>query len=164
METTSERWRLSSDGTRALHRMTISLVLQYHQSSYNDNGFWCWPGHVHFPPGLTTHIHPQMSILAALPTLLLLSSSAIAGISAPNCLVMSTWNWVRNYSFPDILSTADGLLQTFNSLNQNPCLVAAFLQSTCNMGCECSSRVYEHGSLISCSVYCRSPSTGILVL
>jgi hypothetical protein len=39
----------------------------------------------------------------------------------------------------DLLSTPDGLFQTFNSLNQNPCTVAAYLESTCNSGCECFS-------------------------
>jgi len=47
------------------------------------------------------------------------------------------------YLFPALLPTADGLVQTFNTLNQSPCTVAAYLGATCNMGCECSSRAYE---------------------
>jgi len=39
--------------------------------------------------------------------------------------------------------TTDGLVQAFNSLNQSPCTIAAYLQSTCNSGCEYSSCTYE---------------------
>ena len=30
-----------------------------------------------------------------------------------------------------------GLLQSYNSLNQNPCTVLAYMVATCNNGCEC---------------------------
>lgn len=46
--------------------------------------------------------------------------------------------------FPvNLLQTTDGLVQAFNSLNQSPCTVAAYLQSTCDGGCEHSSCAYE---------------------
>jgi len=60
-----------------------------------------------------------MSILTALTALLIFSSSATAGaqIFAPNCSTAdSEWDW------------------TFNSLNQNPCIIAAYLESACNNG------------------------------
>lgn len=37
-----------------------------------------------------------------------------------------------------LLARADELVQTYNSLNQSPCKVAAYLQSTCFGGSECS--------------------------
>jgi hypothetical protein len=44
------------------------------------------------------------------------------------------------------------LSQTFNTIGQNACTVAAYLMSTCNMGCECSSPCVreEKWRLISC--------------
>jgi len=52
-----------------------------------------------------------------------------------------------------LLSGLKGFLsQTFNSIGQNACTVAAYLMSTCNMGCECSSPCVqeEKWRLISC--------------
>ncbi|KAI0297411.1 hypothetical protein BC826DRAFT_165735 [Russula brevipes] len=56
-----------------------------------------------------------MSVLATLTSLLLFSGFTIAAIVAPDCnMSTSDWSW------------------TYNSLNQNPCKVAAFLGGTCN--------------------------------
>ena len=46
-------------------------------------------------------------------------------------------------------STADGLVQAYNSLDQNPCAVAAYLEATCNMGCEYLACVHGNSTLIS---------------
>ncbi|KAI0250834.1 hypothetical protein BJV78DRAFT_1215547, partial [Lactifluus subvellereus] len=56
-----------------------------------------------------------MSGLAILAPLLFLSGIVVAQISAPDCTA-SGWQW------------------TFNSLGQNPCLVAAYLLATCSGG------------------------------
>jgi hypothetical protein len=53
--------------------------------------------------------------------------------------------------------------QTYNSLSQNPCEVAAYLQSTCWQGSRCSPCVNQHDVLISCSVHCPSPPLGVRV-
>ena len=66
-------------------------------------------------------------------------------------------------SLIDVLSRTDGLVQTYNSLNQSPCKVAAYLQSTCGGGSECSPYMYKHSSLTFCSVYRGSPPRGIRV-
>jgi len=58
---------------------------------------------------------PQMTILAVLTTLFLFSGSAVSQISYAPCTT-STYNWANN------------------SLNQNPCEVAAYMEGTCNQG------------------------------
>ena len=63
----------------------------------------------------------------------------------------------------DLLSTADGLVQASNTLNQGPCLVAAYLLSTSNNGCKYSFCVFEHCRLISCSLDSGSPHPRKLV-
>jgi hypothetical protein len=61
-----------------------------------------------------------------------------AQVFAPECLpgVMSAWNWVRILS--SVRKTTINVLiarrQTYNSLKQSPCLVAAFLAAQCNHG------------------------------
>ncbi|KAH9973121.1 hypothetical protein BGW80DRAFT_1252422 [Lactifluus volemus] len=55
-----------------------------------------------------------MSTFAVLTALSLFSGRALAQVYAPNCQV--SWRW------------------TFNSLGQDPCLVSAYLESTCNGG------------------------------
>jgi hypothetical protein len=93
----------------------------------------------------------QMSNFAAIAALLLFSGSAIAQISAPACTYPSLYSWVGNHDISShLFSTIDGLLQAYNSLNQDPCTVAAYLGSTCHSGCECLSRVYELCRLTSC--------------
>ncbi|KAI0245139.1 hypothetical protein BJV78DRAFT_147273 [Lactifluus subvellereus] len=57
-----------------------------------------------------------MSRLAILAPLLLLSGIVVAQISAPDCSQTSQLQWI------------------FNSLGQNPCIVAAYLLATCNGG------------------------------
>jgi len=47
--------------------------------------------------------------------------------------------------------------QTYNSLSQSPCEVAAYLQSTCWQGGRCSPCVYENGLIISCRVRSLGP-------
>ena len=85
-----------------------------------------------------------------LVVVLLFSGFALAQISAPDCLVVP-WGWVRPLSSQRLLTV--GVLkteisffffffclfscpQTFNSINQNACTVAAYLMSTCNQGSE----------------------------
>jgi hypothetical protein len=78
-----------------------------------------------------------MSVLAALASLLLFSGFTIAGIVAPDCAFPSQWNWVRPTNvFLRHAFHIWPLVQTFNSLNQNACTVAAYLGSTCNQGCK----------------------------
>ena len=94
----------------------------------------------------------KMSSFAAIATLLLFSGSAFAQVSAPNCAYPSLYDWVCNHGVSSRhFSTTNGLLQTYNSLNQSPCTVAAYLGSTCHGDCECSSCVYEHCRLTSCT-------------
>jgi hypothetical protein len=81
-----------------------------------------------------------MSPLAApLVTFLFFSGFAAAQIYAPDCSL--TWEWVcfLNAFFYLPLPPVDeltGCSQTFNSLDQNACTVAAYLMSTCNGGSE----------------------------
>jgi hypothetical protein len=84
-----------------------------------------------------------MSLLTVLLSLLFFSGFATAGIYAPDCSL--SWEWVCILSFPLCipwslsLSDSDPLalcVQTFNSLGQNACTVAAFMMSTCSGGCE----------------------------
>ncbi|KAI0297402.1 hypothetical protein BC826DRAFT_165512 [Russula brevipes] len=57
-----------------------------------------------------------MSGLLVLASLLLHSGFAAAQISAPSCTLSALYDW------------------SFNSMNQNPCTVAAYLLGTCNEG------------------------------
>ncbi|KAH9955182.1 hypothetical protein BGW80DRAFT_375847 [Lactifluus volemus] len=75
-----------------------------------------------------------MSILAVLTTFSLLSGHALSQITAPTC--DSFWQW------------------SFNSMNQDPCLVAAYLQSTCNEGSQSAS---------SCTTFAHSPRTAYTI-
>ncbi len=49
----------------------------------------------------------------------------------------------------NLISTADGIVQTFNSLNQNPCTVAAYLESVCNNGGGCACTCIAVSSISS---------------
>ena len=85
-----------------------------------------------------------ISIPAFLPYLLLLASLAQTVIIVPNCTV-STLDWVGYFtrSFCSINSNAvyrifTGFfffIQSFNSLQQSPCFVAASLEAVC-FGCQ----------------------------
>ncbi|KAI0297406.1 hypothetical protein BC826DRAFT_1001669 [Russula brevipes] len=55
-----------------------------------------------------------MSVLAAIASLLLFSGFTIAAIIAPTCDSLLDWTWA------------------YNSRNQNPCIVAAYLGGTCD--------------------------------
>ena len=81
-----------------------------------------------------------MSTLAApLATLLFFFGFAAAQIYAPDCSL--TWEWVSflnaflNSSLPPV-DELTGCSQSFNSLDQNACTVAAYLLATCNGGSE----------------------------
>ena len=93
------------------------------------------------PHAPITRLLLQMLSSAVLVALLLSSGSAIAQINGTGCTLSNLYVWVRcrdvscQHTFDGL---TDGLIQAYNSLNQNPCEVAAYLQSTCNGGCECS--------------------------
>ncbi|KAI0297408.1 hypothetical protein BC826DRAFT_165704 [Russula brevipes] len=57
-----------------------------------------------------------MSVLATLTLLFLFPGFTIAPIVAPSCTASSGWNWI------------------YNTRNQNPCTVAAYLGGRCNQG------------------------------
>lgn len=68
----------------------------------------------------------------------------------------STWSWVCMLSLTYILGRyliCWHCVQTYNSLNQSPCLVAAALLSTCNGGCELSSFVLSYIYKPCCLIY-----------
>jgi hypothetical protein len=69
---------------------------------------------------------------AVLTILTLFSVHVLADVTWPDCTV-SSLNWVRLNHFVSQLFT-DRLSKTYNSLGQNPCEVAAFLQSICYGG------------------------------
>jgi hypothetical protein len=77
-----------------------------------------------------------MSLFAILLTSLFLFGFAVAAISAPSCL--ATWEWVSmlSYLLVDCYLICGHNVQTFNSLSQDPCTVAAYMLSTCNGGCQ----------------------------
>jgi hypothetical protein len=82
-----------------------------------------------------------MSLLALLlSSLLFFSGFAAAGIYAPDCSL--SWEWVCICRFPYAFFGCYRCLirwhcvQTFNTLGQNACTVAAFMMSTCSGGCE----------------------------
>jgi hypothetical protein len=77
-----------------------------------------------------------MSTFAVLTTLSLFSGHVLAQVYWASCTVPS-FGWVPlNHFFP--LSFTDHLSKTYNSIEQNPCTVAAFLLSTCNGGSQSS--------------------------
>jgi hypothetical protein len=82
-----------------------------------------------------------MSTFAILTALSLFSGRAFAQIYAPNCQL--SWQWVRLFYF--VSSSYPFLIgfQTFNSLGQDPCLVSAYLESTCNGGSPSSFFLYH---------------------
>jgi hypothetical protein len=93
-----------------------------------------------------TRLLPQMLSSAALVALLLFSGSVIAQINGTGCTHSSVYVWVRRHDVScqhTFDGPTDSLIQEYNSLNQNPCEVAAYLQSTCNGGCECSFCIYK---------------------
>ena len=101
------------------------------------------------PPTPITRPLPHMSIPAILVALLLFSVPAIAQINATGCTLSSVYVWVRHHDVScrhtrAFKGPADSLVQAYNSLNQNPCEVAAYLQSTCNGGCQCSFCVHKY--------------------
>jgi hypothetical protein len=96
-----------------------------------------------FPLDQLSQVPMSTLVALRLTALLLFSGSALAQIVAPDCLIVP-WGWVclslplfPINPFCQVLNWA--FLQTFNSLNQNACTVAAYLMSTCNQGCECPS-------------------------
>ena len=106
-------------------------------------------------------------LVAPLASLLLLSGFAAAQIVAPDCSL--TWGWVC-FFFVAVASCRCAsaqagvlfVLQTFNSIDQNACTVAAYLMSTCNGGCECQclpcTQVFASADLADSALLQRSPS------
>ncbi len=101
----------------------------------------------HHSQGYRTPI--KMSLFAPpLISLLFFSSFAVAGIYAPDCSTTSAIPgiWVcilsclqsRLWLLPDLVAV---IVQSFNSLGQNACMVAAFMISTCYGGCELFARL-----------------------
>jgi hypothetical protein len=79
-----------------------------------------------------------MSIFRVAVLLTLLSSHALSDITAPTCDSWWQWVWLIHF-FPYPFLFPYPLSKSFNSINQNPCLVAAYLESTCNEGSQSSS-------------------------
>lgn len=76
----------------------------------------------------------MLRLAAPFASLFLFSGFAVGGIYAPDC--STSWSWVRmllSFLSPELCSYC---AQSFNSLGQNACTVAAYLMSTCNGGCE----------------------------
>ncbi|KAI9443923.1 hypothetical protein H4582DRAFT_2071476 [Lactarius indigo] len=76
-----------------------------------------------------------MPTLAVLISLVVLAASGlvVAQIMGPDC--NSTSNWVQPLLFVSLCDSYDGLTadtQSFNSLGQSPCIVAAYMLATCN--------------------------------
>ena len=93
------------------------------------------------PSSSTPHkvIEHQMSLFAILlASFFFFPGFAVAGIDAPGCL--PTWEWVRMLSFPRCILSYYLIcwhhIQTYNSLGQDPCTIAAYLLSTCYGGCQ----------------------------
>src|SRR5258708_1061849 len=84
-----------------------------------------------------------MPLLAAAPlvSLFFFSGFANAGAVAPPC-TLTGWEWVCMLSFlngflgPYLTRWHFIFVQSYNSLNQNACAVAAFMMATCNAGSE----------------------------
>ena len=89
-----------------------------------------------FSPVTHNATRRQMSLLVPpLASLIFLSGFAVAQIFGPNC--RSSWNWVCILSFLQrILRPLPDPVQTYNSLGQDPCTVAAYMLSTCSGGSE----------------------------
>ena len=80
----------------------------------------------------------MLRLAAPFTSLFLFSAFAVGGIYAPDC--NTSWSWVRMLSFsPRRVLICWHCAQSFNSLGQNACTVAAYLMSTCTGGCEPSS-------------------------
>ena len=87
--------------------------------------------------------HGMAPLAASLATLFFFSGFVTAQINAPDCS-SSALEWVCFlnsffFFFFSPLPPVDeltGCSQTFNTLDQNACTVAAYLMSTCNGGCE----------------------------
>jgi len=69
-----------------------------------------------YSPGPNTRLLHQMTILTPIVAFLFFAGSVTAQIVATDCTLPNTYNW------------------TYNTLNQNPCKVAAYLLSTCSGG------------------------------
>jgi len=88
---------------------------------------------------------------ATLVASLLFSASVIAQINATGCTLSRVYVWVRRHDVScrrTFEGPADSLFQAYNTLNQNPCEVAAYLQSTCNGGCQGSFCVHKYCHLM----------------
>ena len=102
-----------------------------------------------------------MSPLTASMAIVFFFGFAAAQITAPPC--SPTWKWVCILSFPQwvlwhLLDLMDFFIQSFNSLGQDPCLMTAYMYSTCSGGCESFpcyilSCIDEPYRLISFSAY-----------
>jgi hypothetical protein len=80
-----------------------------------------------------------MSLLTASTAIVFFFGFAAAQITAPTC--SPTWKWVCILSSPQcvlwpLLDLIDFFVQSFNSLSQDPCLMTAYMYSTCSGGCE----------------------------
>ena len=108
---------------------------------------------------------PQVTILAVLTTLFLFSGSAVSQISYALCTTSTyDWVWTTNAPCPNQIRQLTGLIQAYNSLNQNPCEVAAYMEGTCNQGGECFPLGCANVAVSSFdSVYHRSAIAGKLV-
>jgi hypothetical protein len=83
---------------------------------------------------------------APLASLFFFPSFAVSAIYAPEC--STSWKWVCfHHAFFGRCLICWHCVQAFNSLGQNPCMVAAYLISTCSGGCEFSS--------LFCSCVCK---------
>ena len=132
---------------------TPSTKLRISYKSFWLKGLNC-TSHLNAVPAISKVIRRGMSPLAASLSIFLFFSSfaAAAQINAPGpgC-TSSTVEWVcffNAFLFISPLPPIDELTaypQTLNTLNQNACMVAAFLLSTCNGGCEygCLHCVYN---------------------
>jgi hypothetical protein len=89
----------------------------------------------------------QMSIFAVLTTLLFYSRHALSQSSAACSL--GSWDWVRLNRFIS-LSFTNSTSKTFNSMGQDPCRVAAVLESPC---------IFYSQSAFSCTTFSSSPRT-----
>src|SRR5258707_2461387 len=96
---------------------------------------------VPYCPTTLTAARQQIPLLATAPlvSLFFFSGFAIAAVQFPACS-STTWQWLCSYQFhitflgPYLTRWHFVFVQTYNSLNQNACGVAAFMMSTCNAG------------------------------
>jgi hypothetical protein len=155
------RWRL--------YQLTVWIILPPECPTNRNSDFLykgpnqpfkrcvCQPcAHFHLVTLYPTLSQHQMFSSALLASLFLFFGLAAAGqIIAPACTVPS-WSWVCMLSLPCIFGRyliCWHCVQTYNSLGQNPCTVAAYLLSTCNQGCELFSCLHEPCCLISFAAY-----------